>query len=96
MSKEIMALIGYEPNHESLEYSKSEVIAEIETGGTDSSGLKDNETIGLAKDIYGSFFLFRSSKDSTLADKHMAVYFGDDSQDISKTLYELSEVLRGG
>jgi len=94
MSKEIMALIGYNSNNTSLEYSKADVIAEIETGGSDSDGFKNNETIGLAKDIYGSHFLYRGSKDSNLSDKHMVAYFSDDGQSISKTLYELSEALK--
>ena len=93
MSK-IMTLIGYQPNHESLEYSESKVIAEIETGGTDSYGFKGNETIGLARDEYGSHCLYRGTKDTNLSERHMVVYFSDDCDNIPELLRELADKIQ--
>jgi len=90
MSKEVMALIGCTVNDPSLEYAKADVIAEIATSGTDADGFKDNETLGLARDKYGSHFLYRGSKDSSLSDKHMSVYFSDDCDNIPELLRELA------
>jgi hypothetical protein len=94
MNKEITTLISYQPNHRSLEYGKSKIIAEIETGGTDSYGFKGNETIGLAKNEFGTHCLYRGTKDSNLSDRHMVVYFSNDCDNIPELLRELANKIQ--
>ncbi len=55
-------LMGYFPSDlRDADFSKSEVLAEVSTGGHDCNGYEEAETIGVALSEYGNMQLFRSS-----------------------------------
>ena len=90
-NKQVTLLIGYQPNDKTLSWSRAEVIAEIETGGTDADGYKNSETIGIARNEFGDISLFRGSALSTVADRYTALHFSDDSRiSFSEALIELA------
>ena len=94
MGKEITVLIGYMPNHKSLTYGTMEVIAEVETGGTDYDGRNDNEVIGVAKDNFGLICMYRGGKDMTTFDKVPAIFLSEEAGDLSELLHQLADKLK--
>lgn len=88
--KKIKGLIGYSPSEMDME--EMDVVVEIRTDGTSSSGYEHEETIGIVRTQYGSLGIYRGCiSESSPINTSTVLHMSDDGKSISDALRALAD-----